>query len=108
LHDAIVGGRADAEVNRTVTSLSNYIATHLGDEEKLLRENSYPELNYHIGCHEKLIEQVDRYRSRKGDCQVNAFELLRLIRKWLTDHILDEDRKYGRYLSQSSRDAVRS
>jgi hemerythrin len=81
--------------------MSDYAEQHLRDEEALLQQYDYPELNrqklshqeYYETMHELFAEmEVDKYEA--------AQKIYRFLRKWWIDHIVGEDKEYGQYLRE--------
>ena len=85
---------------RHVRHLITQIDIHFKDEEKILAEIPYPELNAHQSEHDRLIrrsgELLILYEA--GQVEVYAFVTF-IIRDVIWDHILLEDIRYFPYVS---------
>jgi len=104
LADAIMAGIASQEDPRdlvkAVNALVDYAQHHFADEEALLERYSYPTLDEHKTFHQKLIVDVERIRDSIQDGDVlSGREFNAFFSKWMIDHILSEDMKYGRFLN---------
>jgi hemerythrin-like metal-binding protein len=82
-----------------VTELLDYTATHFANEEKLMASAAYPELAAHQALHRNLLAQARdmEMRVELGERQVPV-ELNRFICRWLIDHIMDNDKKFGEFV----------
>ena len=79
--------------------LVNYTVTHFGYEEKLMKENGYPDYEPHKAEHEKLIKQVETvlsdYRQNPDQAMQHAHDFLS---DWLINHINGTDMEYSSFL----------
>lgn len=89
----------DESIHNALKELVDYTRTHFKEEEDLMGKINFPGTERHIKIHEKLRNQVDDLAVRfdQGDLTV-PLELLDLIRSWLIDHIMQEDKKYSSLL----------
>jgi hemerythrin-like metal-binding protein len=92
------GGDRQA-VERLLSSLINYTATHFSYEELLMERHDYPDLDAHKHKHQQLVQQVVDFRSRieRGDQVVG--ELLEFVKRWLLQHIQHSDKAYQAHLN---------
>ena len=85
-------------------SIRNYVRYHFTSEEKLLRENDYPELELHIAEHRVFAQKVDRMArimEQAGEAAgEEASELLGFLMGWLATHITSKDMPYSRFLKE--------
>jgi len=99
-HDA--DADADSEIiSEALDEMIKYIQQHLDYEEKLLKENNYPDFSDHASGHLKYIEQVTQlsFKMMAGDNNIRV-ELLKFLNNWWEEHILIEDQKYQPYFEQ--------
>lgn len=87
------------EVEPLLVRLVDYTNEHFRDEEALMRESGYPLLAGHEREHIELAAQVLEIRQRmvRNTSPTLVYELLGLLRMWLTNHIQGADRHFGRY-----------
>ena len=87
------------ELDTVLAEMESYAERHLQDEEQLLAEHGYPGLadqeHSHQEYRQKMIELKELLA---GDRQQAAREIYHFLRKWLIEHIIDEDKPYGLYL----------
>ena len=90
----------NARVNSEVISdllgeMRIYMDNHLKYEEKLLKDNGYPNLEQHVAMHneygEKFGELIFSVMNNNTDAPEN---ILQYLKDWWTNHILHEDMKY--------------
>lgn len=80
--------------------LKSYSGFHFATEERIMQETGYPDLAGHRAEHEKFVEDVEEFEieylvSGKNEL---AVDILRFLVKWVSEHILDCDRKLGDFL----------
>ncbi|MFI3219501.1 MAG: bacteriohemerythrin [Methylococcales bacterium] len=79
--------------------LIEYTVIHFAVEESLFRIFHYPETETHTRHHDELKAQVldIQKKVKQGEAAVNT-ELLMFLKRWLTNHILQEDKLYAPFL----------
>lgn len=100
LYDAMVEGEDRLETaNKILTELMQYTIVHFAVEESLFRIFDYPEYEAHCAQHQELREEVIDINTRvqKGERMITP-ELLFFLRKWITNHIMVEDKAYAPFL----------
>ncbi|MBF0624801.1 MAG: bacteriohemerythrin [Magnetococcales bacterium] len=98
------------EVARVLEFLISYTRFHFAAEEALLERWGYPGLDGHRRTHRKLMADVEQWRDRceKREAFSGEFsgeEFAAFFRKWILDHILTEDRRYGEFINGCRQDA---
>jgi hemerythrin-like metal-binding protein len=91
---------AESDFGPILDELVKYTVYHFSFEESLFAKYSYPETRTHIRTHTDLIEQVKKYITEfnaKGN--INGSDLIEFLKRWLLDHIMGDDKKYGEYLN---------
>jgi hemerythrin len=104
LHDSIQIGVEKEDVEKILVRLILYIQTHFDSEAKLMVGTGYPDIAAHKKEHFALIEKVEELYSKliKNEPAL-AFEIMRFLKKWLTEHFMITDKKLGTYLSSSKK-----
>jgi hemerythrin len=75
------------------------VGAHFRDEEQIMIENEYPDLDLHKAEHDFLLEQVLQFRTQFAAEEAELTEsMLDFLRDWLRDHILISDRRLGRFV----------
>ncbi len=101
LHEAMMKGQAQKVTGELLGKLVKYTHEHFAAEEDLMKSTKYPALAEHGIKHRELIKQVEDFAARyaRGESMMNV-ELLNFLRDWLTNHIQNEDQKYGPWLNE--------
>ncbi len=96
LHDAAETGQSREVVGTVVNVLAEYTEHHFRREEGILATAAYPHLDEHRALHRDLEGKVRALRDRwnGGDRSALDEEVLMMLKKWLTDHILGADKSY--------------
>lgn len=103
LWDEVKSERDKAGISALFAELVNYTEQHFRFEEDLLILHQVPDLDTHQKEHERLRQQVIELRARfnRDDSRVEI-DTLMFLKKWLSAHILDLDRRYAPYLRQTT------
>ncbi len=100
LHDAMKQGKGSDVSGKVLSGLVQYVATHFSNEEKLMKENAYPEYLRHKKEHDDLTKQaLDLQQQFQTGKPVLTIELMKFLKDWLSNHILGTDKKYSPYLN---------
>ena len=87
-------------VDNILDELIKYTVYHFSFEESLFARYSYPETLNHIRAHTDLIEQIKTFMNEfNSSGNVLPIDLINFLQKWLIDHIMGEDKKYGAFLN---------
>lgn len=101
LLDATDTGQSREVVGSILNALSEYVEHHFRREEAMFLGGGFPDAQAHIRLHRTLEDRLrdarDRWRS--GQREALREDVLTLLKKWLTDHILVADKSYGPWLS---------
>lgn len=98
IHDMQMRDDPLSNMNMVLHKLVDYTIYHFQTEQKLFQELGYPEHEEHKGFHDKLIEEVSGFVKlfESGDAAARE-KLMLFLTDWLKDHILGEDKKFGKY-----------
>jgi len=100
LYTAVSSGAGPEVVDDTLDFLIKYTEFHFSDEEESMKEHKYPGFENHSQKHRALLSDVRELRKRlKTEGNVAGDQMLTLLKVWVIDHILTDDRKFGRYLN---------
>jgi hemerythrin len=107
LHDAAETDQSRDVVGSVLNVLAEYTEHHFRREELVMTRNQYPQTAHHAQLHRQLEARVQAVRTRwaSGDRQALNDEVLTLLKKWLTEHILEDDKAYGPWVEAASIDA---
>ncbi|MFH2036944.1 MAG: bacteriohemerythrin [Candidatus Zixiibacteriota bacterium] len=104
LYTRIRSGIDDHLFQITIDDLIDYTRFHFINEEELMREGEYPELEKHLKMHEGFTKQVIQFQN---DFYVNKItpsaKAMEFLWNWLLNHILTEDKKYGEFLTNRTK-----
>lgn len=99
LYEAIRDKHGEKIVGEILDSLTTYTVEHFDHEEKLMAEYHFSGLEEHRKIHQALIAKVKEFRQRvDGGEEGVAQDLLKFLRSWLLEHILEVDKQYGPFL----------
>ena len=100
LHEAMKSGQGATQVDTVLNGLVAYTRTHFQDEENLLRQRGWSGLPGHLQLHQGLLRQLATFvEAHKAGKRISTLDLSTFLKDWLTKHILQEDRQYGKALA---------
>ena len=103
LHDALSrssSGNLSEETEKAVKIMWDYTRFHFETEEAYMKRIKYPDLLIHQALHDKFsLEVMEIYNEIKEGKQVLSTVVMKMLLKWLQEHILQDDKKIGLYLS---------
>lgn len=96
LYKAVQAGGAEGAVGKALDELTAYTEYHFSEEEKLLEQSGFANLEEHRKVHKALTAQVRRMCDdyRIDSRAVYAAELFQFLSGWLVNHIKVEDFSY--------------
>ena len=81
--------------------LVQYAETHFQHEEDIMAAANFPELAQHAEVHAKVTETIfTLYAELVEDDKHMEHDLLKFLKSWLIDHIVQCDYKFRSYLQQ--------
>lgn len=87
-------------LNSIIDELKDYTHTHFHDEEYLLQVSEYPEYGNHKALHEKMTQRTfDMLKASQQNWDDLSYEVLKFLKNWWINHIVDIDQKYVQYLN---------
>ena len=105
LHDEIVDnvGRKDPPYATIEVLARLYRAAerHFDHEEAIMEQLGYPGLDAHRDAHRDLMQRLKDYvlRFRTDGDAING-DLAEFVRRWVTDHVADDDQEFGRWADE--------
>lgn len=93
-----------SELDLIVQGLLNYAGYHFGTEERYAADNGYiderpDEAAAHLAQHQAFVAQVAQIKNELGTGRrISREDLVTFLTNWLTNHILDTDKKLGAFL----------
>ena len=99
LNEAMHEGQGCEMLEVVLKDLVEYTNSHFKKEENLLSSNGYPDFIKHKEKHDELTEQViDLQKQFEGGRIMITLQVMKFLKDWLSDHILDIDKKYAPFL----------
>lgn len=101
LHDALLDYEVDNDYKYTLfNELLEYAEVHFSDEEKLMEDIDYPDLQKHKEMHYFFKTTIlEGAQKLFNDEPIMMSQVMSQLKNWLIDHILKEDIIYGKHLS---------
>jgi len=99
LNEAWRTGKDHAVLLFRLDQFLDAVGAHFREEEQIMAEKQYPDLDLHKAEHDFLLEQVMQFRTQFAASEADLTEsMLDFFRDWLRDHILISDRRLGRFV----------
>lgn len=100
LSDAMMEGKGQERLEKVLSGLVSYTASHFAHEEQLMEEYAYPDATAHKKQHDELKIQALAFQQKvqTGTCGTITFELLGFLKNWLVQHIQGTDGKLGKFI----------
>ncbi len=96
LQEGIIAGKSKDELGTALLELIDHTVLHFATEEKLMQQFSYIGFVEHKRVHDGLITEAQELHQKfsKGNLSLSK-EVSVFLSDWLTDHIVDMDKKYA-------------
>lgn len=94
-------GELTNEITITLNELTTYVDNHFTDEEKMMIDYSFPNIEEHILEHKKLKEKVNSLLlniDKQGVSSEIIRETNRLAIEWLISHLYSMDIELAEYI----------
>ena len=100
LNEAMIMGKGRDMISQVLDELIDYTQNHFAREEGLMRQHAYPFEAEHRQMHKDLVSEVNLLKKRfdAGESVVSQ-EVMSFLKDWLTNHILNVDKKLGDFLN---------
>ena len=87
-------------LGRLIDELFKYATFHFCSEENIMYFSNYPDIDFHIEEHQKLIFQLSEITPVIANHQSNIDDLIKFLMKWFVQHTVQEDKKLSKYLKK--------
>jgi hemerythrin-like metal-binding protein len=96
LHEAITKRRGPGVLRPLFAQVLQYTATHFAAEERYLQQIHFRGLDEHKALHDAWCSQAVDLKDRveSGNAML-TLDTIVFLKEWLTNHILDCDRRYA-------------
>lgn len=81
-----------------ITRLKHYVREHFQTEEDVMRRCHYPQLDEHIGEHEKFRNKLVEFQGKAVLLDISA-EMVDFLIDWLVNHVTKSDMRFVPYLA---------
>jgi len=99
LYSAVRSGAGSSAINEAYGEMIAYTNTHFSNEERVMENASYPDIENHKSQHRKFVERLELvYDELKSGSDPSGKSLLNLLGSWWTTHIKTSDQKLARYM----------
>ena len=103
LHDSMKRGKSSKVLGSTLENLIAYTKTHFRNEERIMVQQNYTDIEEHKREHRKFVAEIealhDKYRSGAVSISIS---LMNFLKTWLVDHIQGSDKKFWMALAKAS------
>ena len=90
------------EIKNLLNSFFDYMKNHFNDEEAYMKSIGYPLLKKHHILHQNIIDGFTTIIKQNHTVESIQKEMKIATKKWLIDHILDNDLKIGKWRKLNS------
>jgi len=96
--NAVSFGHGLEMIGIILKNLVDYVKYHFEDEERVMAELGYPDLEAHKLLHKGLVLDVKKILlNLKAGKEIDPDELITFLHNWLAEHILGEDVQIGKH-----------
>jgi len=101
LSDAINAHTVESQMQHVLNQLDFYVSHHFATEERYFERFNYAGAEEHIKYHRDFEAKVAEFRKKyeNHEEEISA-ELIIFLEDWLSDHMLNVDRKYMQCFSE--------
>lgn len=93
------------EMKRVLAEFFDYMKYHFDDEEIFMKSINYPRLEEHAKIHKSIIESMIKLITEIHNVNEMKEQLVIIAKKWLLEHILQEDMKIGAFIKSNAFDS---
>ena len=101
LNHALAGKESADYQAAVLEELINFTAWHFSHEERLMIKHGYRDFDEHKAAHRELLNSARQFQQRiiRADISMSDDDFV-FLERWLTEHILTDDKRLGAYLLQ--------
>ena len=101
LRHAVVRGADRARITSLLNEVIEFSRMHFASEEQLLQRFGFPGFEEHREEHSRLISHLLQSAGsfERGE-PVAMRSLLKFLRNWFLDHLVEYDRRYGPWMNE--------
>ncbi|MFC1692578.1 bacteriohemerythrin [Candidatus Latescibacterota bacterium] len=103
LHINLKSGRGNIIIKRILKSLYEYAETHFNTEEKWMEKYNYPDFEKHKQEHKTFFSEIYNFeRKYEEGAPLLARNILLYLSDWFRKHIVENDKKFGKFLEEKN------
>lgn len=102
-YDEYTRDPAGGELEDIIKELDEYASYHFTAEEQWMAEHAYPDLARHKGEHATFTGKIFSFRNDLSAGKATSSSVFIFLAEWLTDHILETDTDYKRFMGDRHR-----
>ena len=100
LREAMREGKGKQALSTVLRDLIQYTQTHFAAEERILKDNGYPEYAEHKEKHDKMTQKVLDIQKQYQEGKVTiSLDVMTFLENWVDKHILGTDMRYSSFLN---------
>lgn len=80
-----------------IEKMHHYSEVHFSVEEWYMKEHGFPDVEKHCETHRQFRNDTNEFRKRLFE-KTNLSQVFIYLSRWLTTHIMEDDRKYMPYM----------
>jgi len=85
------------KMTELIDQMRAYANKHFATEEGLLKKHGFPDIENHKFKHAKFNNEVEEFKKKQFE-KTNLSQIFVFLSRWLTTHIMEEDKKYVTYM----------
>jgi len=99
LYEEITKGSGRDAVGGAIKQLKEYGSYHFQEEEKFMKLFGFPNLDKHKTLHVEYIDSINDFEEKFTLSNSSmTLEVMNFLKDWLTKHIMNMDKKYGKFI----------
>jgi hemerythrin len=101
---AMWDGKGKEETGNLLNFLAEYVVTHFGMEEGLMKALNYPYFPEHKKLHEQFVEEFSAVKRKYETGEITSSSCITVLDgtcDWLRNHISKVDKALGSYIQKS-------
>ena len=103
LFTACNAGKGKENIDNVIKYLQDYVVLHFSSEEKLQKQNNYPQYEVHKAQHEQFVRDFLALKDKidkNGVTGLTIVQLNQVLVDWLINHIRKSDKALGIFLKE--------
>ncbi len=95
------------ELKQAIRELYDYVKYHFAREVVLMKDLGYELVNEHQEKHKAIIGDMNHYLTSSRYMGEMLSNFRQLMNKWVINHIMEEDKKFHRFMETKAKDFLR-